>query len=415
MDKKNIKIFLNNFSSLSINQFVNVLVAVIGTPIIFQTLGDSNYGFVRLAFSIAIILSIIVSYGYHLNGPQKISLLTSLKSKQNLINEILTIRLFLSIIVAVIVSLIILTTNIFDGYKLVLFFSLVLLFGEALNPIFYLQGINNISVFALVNGVSKLSYILFIILFIKNPNDSYLVNLLFGGSMLIVNLFYWVNFFYKNRCLIKFRFPFISVIKSRLNENFEFFSSSVAGHISIHGSLLVLENFVTQSEIGQFALAHRIGFFFRKIPIFIVQSVLQKATYENINKNFNLSEFLNYFYKRGILLSLLTAFIVSFFSKYIIFYLAGKNILYSQQILIILSFIPLFATLNIKNLVLILVFEKKKVLNKSTWISTFFMIFISIILTFFFGGIGLAFALLISEFISFLVHSFFLSKSNDSK
>ena len=122
MDKKNLKIFFSNFLSLSANQVVNVIIAIIATPIIFQTLGDSNYGLVRLSFSISIILSIIISYGYHLNGPKKISLLNNLKSKQNLINEILSIRLLLAIIIALIASLIIFSTNIFEGYKLILFF-----------------------------------------------------------------------------------------------------------------------------------------------------------------------------------------------------------------------------------------------------------------------------------------------------
>mgnify|MGYP006096882379 CR=1 FL=1 len=176
--------------------------------------------------------------------------------------------------------------------------------------------------------------------------------------------------------------------------------------------MIILENFVISSEIGKFALAHRVAFFLRKLPIFIVQSILQKATVQNLNKNFELAKFLNYFYVRGLFLSLFCAFFVSFFSKYIIFYLAGENILYSQQVLIILSFIPFLTSLNVKNIIIILVYEKKEVMSKSTWISTFFTIIISIVLTYFFGGIGLAFAILISEFINFIIHSILLGNKN---
>ena len=194
MDKKHLKIFFSNFLSLSFNQVVNVIVAIIVTPIIFQTLGDSNYGLVRISFSISIILSIIISYGYHLNGPKKISILNNLKSKQNLINEILSIRLLLAIITLSIVALIIFSTNVFEDYKLILFFSLVLLFSEAFNPIFYLQGNDKISIYSIINTVSKLIYILLIVILIKNPNDSYLVNLSLGSSAVIVHLFFWILF-----------------------------------------------------------------------------------------------------------------------------------------------------------------------------------------------------------------------------
>ena len=411
MDKKHLKIFFSNFLSLSFNQVVNVIVAIIVTPIIFQTLGDSNYGLVRISFSISIILSIIISYGYHLNGPKKISILNNLKSKQNLINEILSIRLLLAIITLSIVALIIFSTNVFEDYKLILFFSLVLLFSEAFNPIFYLQGNDKISIYSIINTVSKLIYILLIVILIKNPNDSYLVNLSLGSSAVIVHLFFWILFFNKNKDQIKFRVPLISCLLERLKENFYFFTSSIGSHVSIHSSLIILEIFVNSSQIGQFALAHRVAFFLRKIPFFIVQSILQKVTAQNLKKNFKLTKFLNYFFVKGLLLSLFCALFVCFFSENIIFYLAGENILYSQQILIILSFVPFLTTLNMKNIIIILIYEKKELMSKSIWISTVFMLISSIILTYFFGGIGLAIAILISEFTSFIVHSILLGNN----
>ena len=68
--------------------------------------------------------------------------------------------------------------------------------------------------------------------------------------------------------------------------------------------------------------------------------------------------------------------------------------------------------LNFKNIIKILVEEKKKILNKATWITVFFMISLSIIMSFYFGGKGLAIALLFSEFISFIVHSILLNNEN---
>ena len=54
---------------------------------------------------------------------------------------------------------------------------------------------------------------------------------------------------------------------------------------------------------------------------------------------------------------------------------------------------------------------KKDVLNKSTWYSLFVMIPLALVLSYYFKGLGLAIALLISEFISFIIHTILLSKS----
>ena len=67
------KIFFKNFFNLIFNQGVNILVAIIATPILFQKLGESSFGLMNLSFSIFMLLSIIISYGYHLNGPKRIA------------------------------------------------------------------------------------------------------------------------------------------------------------------------------------------------------------------------------------------------------------------------------------------------------------------------------------------------------
>ena len=402
--------FFKNFFNLSLNQGINILVAIIVTPILFQNLGESEYGLVNLAFSIVMILSIIVSYGYHLNGPKRISLLNTIEEKKELINEIISLRISLAFITTVLIYFLITFSNFFIGYENVIMFSLVILYSEALHPIFYLQGENNLSILAVTNAISKLIYVALIILLIKNPDDSFLVNLLFGGVLSIVYLVFWVSIFLKNN--IRFAWPKANKIIYRIKENFDFFFSSIAGHISIHGGIIILSNFIDNIELGKFALAQRIGMLLRMIPIFITQAVLQNASVIHQNRKSYLNDYLNKFYLKGLLFTFVIGIVVTVTSKWIIIFLSGEEILYSQEILSLLSFIPFLGMLNFKNIIKILVEEKKKILNKATWITVFFMISLSIIMSFYFGGKGLAIALLFSEFISFIIHSILLNNEN---
>lgn len=402
--------FFKNFFNLSLNQGINILVAIIVTPILFQNLGESEYGLVNLAFSIVMILSIIVSYGYHLNGPKRISLLNTIEEKKELINEIISLRISLAFITTVLIYFLITFSNFFIGYENVIMFSLVILYSEALHPIFYLQGENNLSILAVTNAISKLIYVALIILLIKNPDDSFLVNLLFGGVLSIVYLVFWLSIFLKNN--IRFAWPKADKIIYRIKENFDFFFSSIAGHISIHGGIIILSNFIDNIELGKFALAQRIGMLLRMIPVFITQAVLQNASVINQNRKSYLNDYLNKFYLKGLLFTFVIGILVTVTSKWIIIFLSGEEILYSQEILSLLSFIPFLGMLNFKNIIKILVEEKKKILNKATWITVFFMISLSIIMSFYFGGKGLAIALLFSEFISFIIHSILLNNEN---
>jgi PST family polysaccharide transporter len=292
-------------------------------------------------------------------------------------------------------------------------FSIPILWSEAIHPVFYLQGKNNLSVLAILNSFSKLIYLGFIILFIKSPEDAYKVNLMFGMSLYVVYLFFWLKIYLKNK--IKFVWSSFEKLIYRLKENFEFFFSSIAGHISINSGLIILKLFVDNFELGKFALANRIALLLRMVPVFIVQSVLQNASLISRENNSGLHKYLNYYFSLGLLITFIIGLFFLIFSKWIIIIFAGEEIEYSTQILSLLSFIPFLAMLNFKNILIVLIEEKKRILNKATWISTLVMITISVILSYLHGGLGLAIALLFSEIFSFIVHSILLSNHHDKK
>jgi PST family polysaccharide transporter len=402
-------VFIKNFINLSLNQGVNILIAIIVTPILFQNLGDIQFGLVNYAFSIFMLMSIVVSYGYHLNGPKQISILNDINKEVNLIKNLVSLRLFIAIVISLIVIAFTVTTSFFNNYKLIILFSIPILFSEAVHPVFYLQGKNNLSILAILNAVSKIFYLALVVLTITNPDDAFKVNLLYGSVLSTVYLLYWILFFQKKN--LRIDFVGLKQIKFRLNENFKFFMSSVAGHISIHSSLVIIKFFVNDSELGKFALANKVAFLLRMIPVFIIQSVLQNATVISKNDNSNLNKYLNYYYKRGLVLTFSLGVLCTLFSKWIILLFSGEEIIYSNQILSLLSFIPFLAMLNFKNILTILINEKKDVLNKSTWYSLFVMIPLALLLSYYFKGFGLAVALLFSEFISFIIHTILLSKT----
>ena len=67
--------------------YINIVATLIYTPFLFQNLGDENFGLINLAFSIVIILTILVSYGYNLNGPIKIAQSKNINEEKGLANK----------------------------------------------------------------------------------------------------------------------------------------------------------------------------------------------------------------------------------------------------------------------------------------------------------------------------------------
>jgi len=407
-------IFIKNFFNLIINQGINIFIALLATRVLFSTLGEAQFGLVNLALSVVLLSSIAVSYGYHLNGPKRIALFRDQSAKkQSLINEIILTRIIIATGMAIILFCLTYFFGFFKSYAALLYYSLILLFSQALFPMFYFQGNDKIAWASLVNAFAKGAYLLLIILFIKTPDDATYVNFLFGLSALVVYIAFWIIIYKKEK--IKWVWVSIYNIKNRFIENFQFFISSIAGHVSIHGGLIILANFVNNTVLGEFALAQKIALLMRMVPIFFTQAILQKASILFKSDKIEFNSYVNRIFIIGLTITFAMGLIVIIFSKWIIFLLAGSHVIYSDTILKILAFIPFFSMLNFNNMIKILVDEKKHLLTKATWITAIVMLILATTGSYYYGGYGLSIALVLTEIVSFIVHSVLLIKNNNER
>ena len=403
-------IFTKNFFNLIINQGINIVIALFATRILFQRLGEAQFGLVNLALSVVLLLSITVSYGYHLNGPKRIALFRGESAKkQTLINEIIVTRIIIAIGMAIILFCLTYFFGFFKSYADLLYYSLILLFSQALFPMFYFQGNDKIAWASLVNAFAKGAYLLLIVLFIKRPEDATYVNFLFGLTALVVYIVFWIIIYKKEK--IKWVWVSIHNIKKRFVENFQFFISSIAGHVSIHGGLIILASFVNNTILGEFALAQKIGLLMRMVPVFFTQAILQKATILFEKDEIEFNSYVNRIFIIGLSVTFGMGLVAIILSKWIIFLLAGSYVVYSETILKILAFIPFLSMLNFNNMIKILVDEKKHLLTKATWITAIIMLILATFGSYYYGGYGLSIALVLTEIVSFIVYSALLIKN----
>ena len=395
-------LFLKNFFNLSSNQFVNVFFTLLITPMLFNRIGTEAFGIVTLCFSIVSLISVFNSYGFNLNTPKDIA-----TNKNNrlfleiLISEILTIKLVLGFLLAILFFIFIQITNLFNQNSSIIIFSLIIILSEAINPFFYFQGKDQFFKLVLSNFLFKSVYFLCLLFFIKSDQDAYLVNFLFGLTAASIYIFYWIIIFKNEE--ISFTIKKIKNILVRLSDNFEFMLSSIWGYISVNSGIIILTGFVSNVELGNFAVAQKVGFFLRMFPVMVTQSILQKSAILYKKSKQDLVFYLNNIYKYSITVCFFLFLIIFFLSEIIIYILTKQQIEYSQNILILLSIIPLLSVLNLKNMIFILVEDKKRILNQSTWMSTLFMLISAFILSYNYGGYGLCYSLILTEIVNFIL------------
>ena len=295
-----------------------------------------------------------------------------------------------------------------QNFQKILLFSLIILFTEALNPLFYLQGKNKIFPQSILNFFSKTLYVTLIVLFISKNEDAYLANFFYGFSITLLFLFFWIKYFRTDN-IIYLSFTLKKIIYN-LKQNFQFFLSSTSTHFTLNSALIVLSFFATNKELGRFTLAYKVAFLFRMLPVFFIQSSLQQASNFNFKSKEAYKKYISKYFKVGLITTILIAILTFIFSDTIIYIFSREKIEYSSKILRILGFIPFLAMLNFKNIIYILVNDLKSILNKATFFSLIFMLSCSIVLSHLYSGLGLAYALVFTELFSFIIHYYFINK-----
>ncbi|OYU85525.1 MAG: hypothetical protein CFE24_01070 [Flavobacterium sp. BFFFF2] len=183
-NKKKIK----DFIIYGFGQAVNLASPLLVMPLVIGVCGQDSFGKIGVGFSLALILNGFIDYGSYINGVKAISI-----NRDN--HEVLEAhfkaiyfsKFLLLLFVLVLFSLLFVTVPFFAREKQLFFFSLLIVVGQFINPIWFFQGIENFKWISFVNVLSKGIYIALVVFFIKGRTDYTYVNLFLGIGSIIGN------------------------------------------------------------------------------------------------------------------------------------------------------------------------------------------------------------------------------------
>ena len=85
---------------------------------------------------------------------------------------------------------------------------------------------------------------------------------------------------------MKFTLISLKSYSNVIQNNFKYFTSSLSSFLIMNSSLIILSFNSNNDELGKFALSQKFALLIRLIPAFLIQSVLQLSSKENINFKF---------------------------------------------------------------------------------------------------------------------------------
>lgn len=401
-------LFYQQFQKLSIygfGQLVNLVTPLLVVPYIVSICGEENFGKTAVGMAICFFLIVFIDFGSDIIGVREISVNRGSKLKLNQIfSTTYAAKGIVLILVLIIVSILFYIIPFFSHDKKLFFFSLSVVIGQFINPTWFLQGLENVKLIAILNVASKTIYLTGVFLTISKESDYVNVNLWWGLGMIISNSIIFVV------VLRKYKLHFNNInraeIYNHLKSNFSIFYSQIFVSIHQYGPVILISYFANNLLAGQYRIVDQVISIFKTYVILFFNFVYPKICFQlDKNKKKGLKRWLIY---NGInLIFVFIGMIIFFvFSYEIISYFNPTNRYVLSNLLQIAVFIPLIFAVSIALKQLMLAFDLKKEYIVITIITVVLNIFTIIAIFPIYKVFGVFYTLIATEIIIIVFYIF---------
>lgn len=400
---------LKSLLSLMLLQGSNYLITLLSLPYLSRALGVEAFGIYGLVISISLYFVVFTDFGFNLSATKKVAEVQNDIEKLSLcFFETLLAKFFLFFISTFFILILVFfkPTGIFHKE---LIYSIIMIFGTAILPMWFFQGIEKIPVLTIAMILAKILSLILFVMFVKNASNVGYAVAIQSSVNVFVGIFSLL-YIYKYKLVRWVSYKRLRVF-SGIRDAWPIFVATFSASMYTMSTPVIIGFMSTATEVGLFSAADRI-----KAAILGIFLILGNAFYPRINKLLcdNKKEAYSLIKKIFIFqgaFCLILVIGVFAFSSEIVKVIYGSKYIGVTTILMVLSptFFLMIQSAALSNYIL-LTHSYKKEYTILPLISASVHIPMCIYLSYIYGALGGAVSILIVESISFLLLNYIVLK-----
>lgn len=250
------KLVYKNFVFLFIVQFSNYVLPFLVIPLLTRALGIEGFG--KYAYYIALpnLLMIIIKFGFEFSATRQISIEEDNKERLvRIVSSVYLIRACLLVLMSALLFAIISMFKPDQQMSSLVLGGFLLLLGQALLPIWYFQGLQQMKYVTFYTVTTKIVYVGLLFLLISDVQDYGLAVIIYGLAFAVAGVASSLHVFYQQ----KFRFTCsMSDIKEQLVQAFPFFTSRVCVTSYTASIVPILGHIGTPTQVAIYAASEKL-------------------------------------------------------------------------------------------------------------------------------------------------------------
>ncbi|NWF88556.1 MAG: flippase [Ignavibacteriaceae bacterium] len=320
------KHFLNskiaaNLFSLTSAEIAKRLLGFFTLVYLGRTLNSTGFGIIGFAAAIISYFILIVNFGF--NNYATVEIAKDTSKIQTYVNNILSIRIFLSIILTAVLIVYLLYSEKTLETKYVILITGITVYAHAIALNWVFQAVEKMQIIAIRQVMGGLLSLIGVLLFVKTPNDVIVASIIISLSLLLGNTWF-IPIYQKMYGKIKFEFD-LRFWKELIQKSFPLAYAAVMIGVYYNLDLVMLGYMQSESDVGIFNAAFKV-FLLGTLPFqLIFTSFFPSLSRVGLINSREFRTLLTNFGKTVIGTGLLSGTIILLFSDRIIFIIFGEN------------------------------------------------------------------------------------------
>ncbi|MCM8813590.1 MAG: flippase [Candidatus Omnitrophica bacterium] len=272
------KILMENALSLVVLQAANYVLPLLTLPYLARILRPEQFGLIALAGAVTQYFMMATDYGFNFSATKQISVARHDPVK---VREIFSAVLSLKIVFSA-VGVAVFSGIIFSFAKLradwpIYLFAYGMVIGNALFPLWFFQGIEQMKYITVLNIAGKTAFTLAIFFFVHSHHDYWAVPLITscGGILTGLAALWLVH----KQFSVGFARPSAQSLAYQLREGWQVFVSTLAMNVYTTSNVVILGIFANANSVAYYAGAEKIIGAAQRLMVPIAQAVYPRISY----------------------------------------------------------------------------------------------------------------------------------------
>ncbi len=260
------KIVLSNFASLSVLQGITYVLPLLILPYLFRVIGPAKFGLISFAQALIQYLLILTDYGFGVSATKQISLCQGKREQvSEVFSSVMTAKVGLAFISLTVLACVVYFIPKFrqDWPVYVLSFGTVI--GNTLFPVWFFQGTEKMKHIADLNIIGGVLLAALFFLLVKSPRDYLMVPLIYSSVTIITGIM--AQYIVFRKFGIAFRFPGYTSLRGQLNAGWDIFISIVAINAYTTTRIFTVGLLTNNTLTGFYSAAEKIAGVVQTFPL----------------------------------------------------------------------------------------------------------------------------------------------------